>query len=248
MQELATIFVTLVTFANTLAPAIGIQRVLAFNPLNPSQQVLSETDELNVSGISGEVSDIRGRKAQVKQRLEKARTERQQKIDLFRQRVQTTTTIKQQNREEFKEKLETIRDERKQEIVSKIDENLAKLNSKWVAQWNTALERLNQIVAKIETRAEAAASEGKDVARVQENISAAKTAINAAQDAVNTQSEKIYTITITTEQNLGQDVRTTINLFHNDIKNTKDAVDAAKRATVTALTSLKNAAEENENE
>ena len=49
---------------------------------------------------------------------------------------------------------------------------------------------------------------------------------------------KTYPITISTEENLGQDVRSAINLFHNDIKNIREVVAEAKEAVVSVYQAL----------
>ncbi|MBX4205740.1 hypothetical protein KW795_00930 [Candidatus Microgenomates bacterium] len=254
MQNLASLFVTLVTVVNTLAPTSNINKILSFNPLSKaSQAVLSETDESNTqsAGDSGTVTSTTGTKetsstpkpsgepTKILSDIKKARELRQKTIETTKQKREEAQTKREAARDEFKEKLQTIKDTKKQQIVSKIDENISTLNQKWVDKWNEVLTRLTEILAKIQTRTDKAQANGKDVAQITAAIADTQTAISTAQTAVDAQASKTYTITITSETGLGTDVKTTINSFHNDIKNTRESVEAARKAVGDVLKTLK---------
>lgn len=231
MESLASLFVGLVTVAHTLVPGANVTKVLALNPLSPNQAVLSETDETS--------SNSSPRLKEIGEKIQKRLEEREQKIATFKERRQERSEDRQEKRAEFKEKLADIKDERKQEIVEKIDTNLITLNTKWVSKWNEVLTRLSSIIVKIETRTETLKANGKDTTEIEDAIASAKSSIETAQAAVTAQEAKTYTITISDEDSLGQSVKTTINDFHNDIKNTRDTVNDARKAVMKILPLLK---------
>lgn len=145
-------------------------------------------------------------------------------------------------RKEFKQRLEEIKDERKANIVENLDERLAERNEKWVNHFNRVLTRLNQIIAKIKARAEELAGQGTDVGEVNTQIAEAEAAIAAAQEAVNVQATQVYTIDITDEEGLGDDVSQTIGEFKDDIKAVWKKVREARKQVVEAFVALKKAA------
>ncbi len=237
MQQLATLFVSLVTIVNTLSPKADLPKVLGI-ALKPSNAAfLSLTDEKE----SGESASVKST-----ENVEAARQKRLSQLKSLQEKVKESSSEGKVNREEYKRKLASIKNAKKQQIVTRIDENIIKLNQKWVDQWTKVLDRLALVLAKIETRSTALAAEGKDVTALTEAIEEAHTAIEDAQTKIAEQAVKTYVVSITDESSLGSNVKTTINTFHNDIKNTKESIQLAKKAVVKALTLLKGQSETKE--
>lgn len=253
MQNLASLFVTIVTLVNSFFPQSNLVRILSLNPLgNQKSAVLSEIDEVketasesNDSAITTEVNKTKPTKTEMQKKLEiknsvkKVREERQKEIEKVRTKREKAISEQKEKREEFKEKLEEIRDQKKKKIVEKVDGNISTLNQKWINRWNETLTRLSEILIKIQTRTDEAAQNGKNVTNVNQAISDAEVSIAGAKTAVDAQSTKTYTISISTEDNLGQDVKATISSFHADIKSTRETIEAARRAVANVLSTLK---------
>ena len=212
MQSLAQIFITLVTLANTLVPSANIAKVLDMSPLpSGTQAVLSEETD-------SEETDSKKQKSRLKQQ------------ELLTKKQELAAT-RQEKKQEFKEKLVEVRSEKKREIVTKIDQNIEEMNQKWVDRWIVVLDRLEEILVKLEARSQ----EEEVVAKIAD----ARTKIATARVSVNTQAGKIYVIELTSQTGVGLDVKKTINQFHNDIKNTKELVMEARQAVVEVVKLVK---------
>lgn len=133
----------------------------------------------------------------------------------------------QQEREDFKQKVAQIRDQNRQRLVTNIDERIQTVNKKWTDHWSTALDRLDTILGKIETRLQ---NYGGDTSEIDSAITDAKDAIATARDAVDTQAQKDYVLQITDESTLGSGMRTLISQFHDDLKTTRETVSTAWQA------------------
>ncbi|MEK7526705.1 MAG: hypothetical protein AAB546_04475 [Patescibacteria group bacterium] len=219
MHQLAVLFVSFVSLVNSLSPKTDLPKILgvAVNPSNAA--VLSSTDE--------------------KESGQSARLKRLNQLKSLQEKTKESTTEGKVKEKEFKTKVAQIEDTKKQQIVLKIDANIVKLNQKWLAQWEKTLERLSQLLTKIEARGQTLSSQGKDTTDLQTAIESAKQAIEDAEVKLAEQAVKTYIVEITEEKNLGLNVKTTINTFHNDIRNTKESIQIAKKAVTKALASLK---------
>jgi len=236
METLASLFVTIVTVAGAVFPQVGADKLLEADKAKAlSGAVLSQTTENTANTVNrpvkvAQVTNTEDRQSEFMIQL-RDRVNATNEGDSVRAKREKETL-------EFRKRLTRINDEKKQAIVEKISERLQTLNEKWVEQWNKVLLRLAEVLTKLEKVVAEAKSEGKDVAAVEEAIALARTKILTAQAAVATQSQKTYPITISTEENLGQDVRSAINLFHNDIKNVREVVAEAKEAVVSVYQAL----------
>lgn len=142
-------------------------------------------------------------------------------------------------REEFKLKLAEIRNEEKKQKLNELDTNLTKVNQNSVQRWDKVLERLEAIVAKIKTRTDEAAAQGKDVTGILSAVSTAESKISDAKAAVADQSNNAYVIVIGSESNLGQSVKATISTLKTDLKAVEAKVKAAKDAVKDLFSALK---------
>lgn len=167
--------------------------------------------------------------------------------DSFRQeiktRVQERRQERQENREEFRAQIQTIRDERKREIVEKLNDKLSSVNERATDHWVEVLEKLEGIVARIDTKAQDLEGEGIDISQVEAAITVANNAIATAQSAVSSQAGKTYEITITDENNLRGQVGPTVSGLHQDLRHVHQTVVAAKQAVMQAAMELAKAKE-----
>ncbi len=139
---------------------------------------------------------------------------------------------------DFQSKLQVIRDEKRKQVVSNLNDKLGNREQKWCAHWSEVVDRLNDILGRVKTRRDKAKAAGKDVTSVNTAIAAADTAIASAKQIAAGQCAKTYAIQITTDANLGQSVKATISQFETDIKTVFAAMNAARDAVRLAIQSL----------
>lgn len=157
------------------------------------------------------------------------------------EKVQTLRTTWQTARANFLEKVETIKDEKKKEIVKKIDGSLNTVNANQVKRMKDALDRMQKIAAYLSTEVGKLKTIGKDTTVAEAAINNAQQSILAAQSAVTTQGEKTYAPTLTTDQALQQNVTTEMQALRVDLLATQKLVIAARDAlldTVRAIRAL----------
>lgn len=141
-------------------------------------------------------------------------------------------------RQRFMTKLGTIKDEKKKNIVTRIDQMIAQINTTRTTIMLRHLDQISAVLDKIQTRVTEVAASGKDVSAVTAAITKARTAIAASRTAVQAQAAKTYTINITTEANLGQAVSAIRLQFAKDIQATNKTVIAARRSVRDVLVAL----------
>ena len=139
-----------------------------------------------------------------------------------------------QARTDFKTKLSEIKDQRKQTIVTNLDNRISTMNKKRTDEMSTRLDRLTSILGKISTKESSLTAAGKNTVALKADILAAQTAIDAAKEAVTDQASKDYIMTITTDTALKGAASTTILQFVTDIKIAYTKVVAAQAGVVKA--------------
>lgn len=172
------------------------------------------------------------------QRLEEYKTRRQQELQNWERRKLLIKEKIASQTADIRLKLSEISDERKQQVVENLLERIGDLNQKWVDHWNNVLTRLGEILAKIQSRGQSLASEGKNTSELNGAISDAQAAIATAQAAVNAQAGKAYTIEITSEENLRADAKRLFGQFKSDTSNVKRQIQAAREAVRMAFNEL----------
>lgn len=179
----------------------------------------SATDETDVN-ITDSIRRFKDAREEAEEMREDAREE-------LMARRQEAKDAMEARRLEFQEKVAQIRDERKQKVVGNLAERFSSINEKWTTHWNNVLTRLTEILAKIEARNDTL------------DTSDATAAIAEAQDAVNTQAGMVYEFEIDDEENLGQNVKSAIEAFHADLRETQAVVKAARDAVHQVFRQLK---------
>ncbi|MBI1864072.1 hypothetical protein HYS03_02585 [Candidatus Woesebacteria bacterium] len=258
MQTLAAIFVSIITFANTLAPTANLPKVLGVQIAEKGSDSSESTSGSSNSGSTSTNNDSRGgdshessnsqvntqllRKVEGTKEIKDIRDDFKSKMmELEQEHKASQSAFLEKRKEietEFKNKLETIKDEHKKEVVTTIDQNISNHNQNWAQHWDEVLTRLTNILDKIKSRRDKAQAAGNDVTSVNAAIVNAESAIAAAQASINNQSTKTYSINITTDDKLGPAVSSTVQSFKTDVKSVIDAINAARRAIQDAIKAL----------
>lgn len=138
----------------------------------------------------------------------------------------------------FVDKVQTIKDDSKKTTVSDIQAKLTQINTKRTDAMTAQLNKMIDLLQRIISKGTDLKNAGKDTSSLDSAIAAAQSAITAAQTAVTNQAGSQYVITITNEQNLKNDVKTTFTSFESDLKATYQLVVNARTSLSSAIRAL----------
>lgn len=223
----------------------------------------AESDDRVITATTTRSVKVEAAREEAKARMETKREEAKQKIEAKREETKQKIETKREEaknkmeaqREKAKQRLSDIRDKKKQEAAEKIAEQFEKLNEKWTDRFAEQLDKLGEILIKIQERSDIAASKGNDTSAVNAAIQSAQTAITAAQTAVTAQAAKTYVlnasaVTVTSatttdkgQENLIKGLRTQFQAMHKalfkDLYALRDGVmKDARGAVQNALKTL----------
>lgn len=125
----------------------------------------------------------------------------------------------------LKAKLQTFRDLKKASAAARINDNLNRINDKQTQQMLKHLDKMSTILGKLETRV----NQGTAA------IASAGASIASASAVVRAQSEKDYTIQVTSESTVKQDAQNTRTKLHTDLQTVRKLVIDAKQAVANAI-------------
>lgn len=144
----------------------------------------------------------------------------------------------QDKREALRAQLQKVKDERRREVVERIDVRLDELNARMLDHFSNVLDRLEDVLERIASRADKAEGRGLDVNTVRTAITDALSSITSARSAVQVQAGNTCIVTVTTENNLRVDVGKARKCLHDNLTVVREAVKAAKEAVRKAATTL----------
>ena len=136
---------------------------------------------------------------------------------------------------ELKTKLQTFKDQLKAKIAERVNTNLNKINQNLVAIMQKHLDKMSIILNKLEARVTRGTPDIKNPASAKVAILSARKAIATASAALNIQSQKDYTIQVTTESRIKFDAQKQRDLLHNDLVAIRKMVIDAKQAVANAI-------------
>ncbi len=135
----------------------------------------------------------------------------------------------------LKAKLLAFKDQRKAQAAERINTNLNKINENQTAQMQQHLTKMSVILAKLETRVNSGSTDVKDPIAAKAAIANSRAAIATASSAVNDQSQKDYTITVTSESQVRLDAQKMRDLLKTDIMGVRKLVIDAKQSVAEAI-------------
>lgn len=191
--------------------------------------VTQEVMEIRETAREG-IESLRARmRADVARRREEFKTLMDEQREKTKQRIV-------EKQKTLRERLQTIKEEKKRKIVEVIDARIDALNEQKTAHYASALDQMEAVLVRIEERINRAEAQGKDGAAARSAVVAAKNAIAAARSAVVTQAGKTYTIAVTTDEKLKNDVTRAREALKIDLGATfssvKDARDLVHKAAI----------------
>jgi DNA repair exonuclease SbcCD ATPase subunit len=194
-----------------------------------------ERDELKVLHSAGDKAAFEARRVEFEKELQLKRDEFKVRFEAQRNEAKTRIETK---RAELKERLEKIKDEKKKAAVERIEHRLHELNTRLMRHFSAALDKIENVLNRIASRADKAATNGVDVGGVRIAILTAQTAIAAARSGVEVQASAVYEITFTDESDLRASVQAVRDQFKRDIEAVRALVKSAHEAVRKAATAL----------
>jgi len=161
--------------------------------------------------------------------IQKQKLLEQQKIQTAREKLQLELKAK---REAFTTRVSQIKDQKKKELVQRIDNRITTVNTNRTTEMSRNLQLMSNLLAKLEVRVLLLSS---DTSQAQAAIADAKEVIVKAREAVGIQTARTYTATITDDANLKTAVTATAKQFEVDIKATHQLVVSARQAIMGVI-------------
>ncbi len=135
----------------------------------------------------------------------------------------------------LKLKLQTFRDQRKATAAARISDNLNKINTNQTSQMQKYLANMSLILDKLENRVNSNTADIKNVAAAKDAIAKSRATIASASAAVTLQSQRDYTITVTSEAKVKQDAQKMREQLHTDLLSLRKLVIDAKQSVSNAI-------------
>ena len=145
------------------------------------------------------------------------------------QRVQEREAKIASKAAQLKTRLQNFKDQLKAQIVQRVSDNLNKINSNRVAAMNGNLQKMTAILDKLEGKTASSSAAATD----------ARNAIAEAEKAVTVQSEKDYTISVTTENKIRTDTKSVRDKLFKDLQSIKKIMIEAKQSVAKAIAAVK---------
>lgn len=133
-----------------------------------------------VKGLDFLINEAKNRAEQSARKIKQLRLETQEQI--------------KQKQENLRSKVAEIKDEKKQKAAEKILNQFDHINRVSTDHFLSVLDKLDAVLQKIKSRAEKAASDGKDLTAAKQAIQKAEQSIKIAREAVIAQAAKTYTV------------------------------------------------------
>lgn len=230
----------LILAAVVLGVAFAIPAIAQTNAPSIRGELKERVKEMSQSvktQVKTESENIKAKRAELNTQLKETQEAAKKRIETAREEAKKAVEAR---RVELKDKISKLRDEKKKQIATRLDEQLAHLNTQWTDHFNNVLNRLSEILGKVELRADKAETNGGDVSAARTAIQNAKAAIETARTAVETQAKKTYIATFSSEKELGAAFKTVREQLHKDLFGLRDGAMKSVRETVqSALQALK---------
>ncbi|MBI2036672.1 hypothetical protein HYT17_03515 [Candidatus Microgenomates bacterium] len=136
---------------------------------------------------------------------------------------------------ELKARLAEFRDKKKTALVEKINNSLNTVNDRQTAAMQKHLEKMEELLTKLEERVNNKAAEGKDTSSASAALASSATSIALAKSAVEAQAGKDYTIQVSSESAVRTDAKAARDALHADLKQVRQLVVAAKQSLANAI-------------
>lgn len=132
-------------------------------------------------------------------------------------------------------KLDAFKDQRKAAVAQRVNTNLNRINQNQTAAMQKHLDNMSSILNKLETRVNSGSPDIKDPTQARTLIASARATIATTSAAVKLQSEKDYTIVVTSETKIKADATAQRQQLHKDLLALRKQVIDAKQSVSNAV-------------
>ncbi|RJQ26029.1 hypothetical protein C4577_04340 [Candidatus Parcubacteria bacterium] len=199
----------------------------------------------SIKPFSGNTGNVEKSSVSVGRDSATRKAEAVQNRETFRQEVmqkrQEAVEQVTQKRENFQVRVQEIQDQRKRELVERLDEKVSNMNQKRTDKMAVILDKLQSILDRINQRTDEVKSNGTDVSSVAEEITNAQMMIDEAKNVIADQvgKEYVFNLVSTDEEGVRNNVGTTITQFKADMTEAHKGVVAARQAVLKAAQELR---------
>lgn len=227
MEGLAQVFISTVLFLNALAPQAQVPQVLG---VKISDESVGTKVMNNVANTKSSVRE---------QRLQEARTKRQESQDLLREKIDSQRRMHQSKREEFRNNLNNLRDDNRRKALENLDNKIINTNTRWTDHWMDISDRLFSILARAQSRVDKLEEQGVDVSQVSVLVVSAQSDIEIAQEIISDQAVKQYIIVVSDESGVRVSAQTQSETLKHDLTETMNSVSKARSSVRSVISALK---------
>ena len=147
-----------------------------------------------------------------------------------------TMKAKMASREaELKARLQTFKDKRKAQLAENVNTNLNKINQNRTAEMQKNLDKMSSLLDKLEARVNQPTPDVKDPAAAKIAIANSRQTIATTAAAVKLQSEKDYTIGVTSESQVKVDAQKMRNQLFTDLQSVRKLMIESKQSVSSAI-------------
>ena len=200
-----------------LIAAAALFLVLSFSALAKDATPTTSARDETQTRIEDKRAQLEVRRENIQSKLEMRRAEIASKAAQLRQRLQ-----------QFKDQTKAL-------LVDRINTVLDQINQRQTQQMKKHLEKMSAILDRVEERVNEATTSGQNTASASAAINDANEAIASASAAVDEQMAMDYTIAVSTESAVRVDAKKARDALHQDLRDVRSLVIAAKQAVANAI-------------
>lgn len=167
--------------------------------------------------------------------MEQKRLAEASKAAIFRQKLEQRKEIIASHEAQIRAKIQAFKDKQKAEIASRVNTNLNKINQNQTDQMLKHLGLMSQLLDKLATRVSSNSPDIKDTSLANQAIADSRETIAKAKTAVEAQTQKDYTINVTTESKIRADAQEKRDQLFKDITAVRKLVIDAKQSVANAV-------------
>lgn len=196
------------------------------------EEVRSEIKNMIGSSTEEVVTQLREKFQEL---MERQREEFKQAVEVKREEVKREIGTL---RGELQNRIKMLKDARKEQVVMKIYDGVNALNGRMTDHFLSVLNQIDRVLSGVQSRADKAAANGREVSAVRSAIAAAEGAIASARTAVQTQAAKVYAVTVNASSTVRSDVGVARQALHADLTAVRELVKGARDAVRQAAVAL----------
>lgn len=211
--------------------------------INSSIRMKSETKtEMRIKAET----EFEARKMELEKRREDLKAEMEQKREEIKNQMEAKRDEMEQKRENIKDQIETKREEikdkmeeRRETALSVIKERLDKFSENVVKRFNAAIERLETLANRIDSRIAKMEEEGLDVLNAKELLSIAEVKIETAKTSTAGISLESQAVVSDSDTSSTTTIKANFDTLRRQIETAKTDIKAAHTALVDVINTLK---------